>query len=225
MLALIIEDNHMLAENMIEYLESHAIECDYASNGCQGLALALENTYSAIILDIMLPGNDGISICQSLRQLGSNTPILMLTARDTLEDKLQGFNAGADDYLVKPFDLAELVARIKVLFKRTQDTRQLLYFADLKMDIACRHVSRSGQTIKLNRVSWQLLEALLRASPNVITRQEIEQIIWPEALPDSDALKSHIYQLRKVIDKPFASSLIKTVRGVGLVLNNPYHET
>ncbi|KGJ92864.1 response regulator transcription factor [Colwellia psychrerythraea] len=218
MLVLVIEDNRTLAANIIEYLESHNFECDYASNGHLGLQLAKKHSFNAIILDIMLPGKDGMTLCKSLRDAGVKTPVIMLTARDTLEDKLQGFTAGADDYLIKPFALAELLARVEVLIKRTANVNVALTFADLSMNIDLRTVSRAGHVIELNKVSWQILEALLKASPKVITRQDIEQIIWQDQLPDSDALKSHIYKLRQLVDKPFEQALIQTVRGVGLIL-------
>jgi DNA-binding response OmpR family regulator len=219
---LVVEDNRALASNIIEFLEAHGFECDYADNGHLGLKLAKSQAFSTIILDIMLPGIDGMSICQQIRQSASssnqNTPILMLTARDTLEDKLQGFDVGADDYLVKPFDLPELVARVKVLIKRTdmRSRQKELTVADLSMNIELREVKRAGQNIELNKACWKILEALLLASPKVVTRQEIEHIIWPDQLPDSDVLKSHIYKLRQLVDKPFNSPLIQTVRGIGL---------
>lgn len=218
MLVLIVEDNRTLAANMIEFLEAHDFECDYADNGNLGLSLAKNQTFNAIILDIMLPGKDGMSICKELRDAGVSTPILMLTARDTLEDKLQGFQAGTDDYLVKPFDLPEVVARIQVLTKRICNSQAKLSVGDLVMDIELREVTRTGQVIELNNACWQILEALLKASPKVVSRQEIEQTIWSDQLPDSDVLKSHIYKLRQLIDKPFDYPLIQTVRGVGLVI-------
>ncbi|WP_312018386.1 response regulator transcription factor [Shewanella surugensis] len=215
---LIVEDNRALATNMIEFFETHGYECDYADNGPQGLLLAKSQRFNAIILDIMLPRMDGLSVCQSLREAGNQTPILMLTALDSLDNKLQGFNTGADDYLVKPFDLPELMARVHVLIRRSTPTHFSLNVADLTMDIASREVTRAGHPIELNRACWQILEALLRASPNVLTRQEIEHIIWSDELPDSDVLKSHIYQLRQKVDKPFKTPLLHTVRGVGLTL-------
>lgn len=223
MVILVVEDNRALATNMIEFLEAYGFECDYADNGNLGLELAQSQIFSAIILDIMLPGKDGMSICQELRQvrgLNQSTPILMLTALDTLEDKLQGFEVGADDYLVKPFDLPEVVARLKVLIKRSskRNTEIELAVADLTMNIELREVKRAGHVIELNKACWKILEALLIASPKVVTRQEIEHIIWPDQLPDSDVLKSHIYKLRQLIDKPFNNPLIQTVRGIGLAI-------
>ena len=218
MVVLVVEDNRTLAGNIIEFLEAHGFECDYADNGNLGLRLAMNQTLSAIILDVMLPGKDGMTICTELRASGVTTPILMLTARDTLEDKLQGFDAGVDDYLVKPFDLPELVARTKALTKRINKNAVKLTVSDLTMEVDLRIVTRAGQRIELNKACWQILEALMRTYPKVVTRQHIEELIWPDQLPDSDVLKSHIYKLRQLIDKPFNSQLIQTVRGVGLVL-------
>nr|WP_028862547.1 response regulator transcription factor [Psychromonas aquimarina] len=220
MMILVIEDNRSLAANIIEYLEAHGFECDFAHRGDQGFALAQSHSFDAVILDIMLPGLDGMSVCKKLREQQNDCPVLMLTARDTLEDKLEGFTAGTDDYLVKPFALSELLARLQVLIRRSKGTRTILQAADLKMDLALREVSRAGQSLTLNRAGWKILEILLRASPKVVTRREIEQLIWPDQVPDSDVLKSHIYQLRLVVDKPFAVPLIQTVRGVGLVLKS-----
>jgi len=218
LLVLVVEDNRTLAGNIIEFLEAHGFECDYADNGHLGLALAKQQLFNAIILDIMLPGKDGMSICKALRDSGIATPVLMLTARDTLADKLEGFGVGADDYLVKPFELPELVARLQVLTRRINKQQAKLQVEDLTMDIELREVTRAGQVIELNNACWQILAALLQASPKVVTRQEIEQLIWPDQLPDSDVLKSHIYKLRQQVDKPFEQPLIQTVRGVGLVL-------
>lgn len=218
MLVLVVEDNRALASNIIEYLEAYGYECDYADNGSLGLKLAKNQAFNAIVLDIMLPEKDGMSLCSELREAGINTPVLMLTARDTLEDKLEGFKAGTDDYLVKPFDLPELVARIQVLTKRTSKSDTKLKVSDLIMDIGLREVTRSGQPIALNKARWNILELLMRTYPQVVTRQQIEESIWPDQLPDSDVLKSHIYKLRQAVDKPFDTQLIQTIRGVGLVL-------
>jgi len=218
MVVLVVEDNRTLAGNIIEFLEAHGFECDYAANGDLALNLAMKNSFSAIVLDIMLPGKDGMAICTELRAVGISTPILMLTARDTLEDKLQGFNVGADDYLVKPFELPELVARIKVLSKRVAKAETRLMVDDLVMEVDLHVLTRSGQRIELNKVCWKILEALMRSYPKVLTRQHIEELIWPDQLPDSDVLKSHIYKLRQQVDKPFDKAMIHTIRGVGLVL-------
>ena len=219
MVVLVVEDNRALAGNTIEFLEAHGYECDYADNGELALTLALKHVFDAIILDVMLPGKDGMAICSALRRAGVNTPILMLTARGSLEDKLLGFQVGADDYLVKPFDLPELAARIKVLTKRSHKKEVNLKVADLVMQVELHLLTRAGKRIELNNICWKILEALMRTYPKVLTREKIEEMIWAGQLPDSDVLKSHIYKLRQLVDKPFDKALIQTVRGVGLVLN------
>ncbi|GHB59139.1 DNA-binding response regulator [Psychrosphaera saromensis] len=228
MLVLLVEDNRVLAANIIEYLEAYGFECDYADNGNLGLTLAREQRFDVILLDIMLPGMDGINLCSAIRDHGISTPIIMMTAKGTLEDKLEGFDVGANDYLVKPFQLPELVARLKVLSSYQQSYHQntgypqkgntQLSVGDLTMDTAEYKVNRAGQEIVLSKAGWQILELLIKASPNVVTKSEIQRVLWPDELPNSDALKSHIYQLRQQVDKPFSSALISTVRGVGLVL-------
>ncbi len=218
MLILIVEDSRPLAANTIEFLESEGFECDYAERGDHALDLANNGSYDAMVLDVMLPGMDGMQLCQTLRKQGNHVPIIMLTARDTLEDKLQGFDYGADDYLIKPFDLPELSARLKVMLRHGHTSQEALNIGDLTMDIANHEASREGQVLELNPVGWKILEALMHANPEILPRQKIEQLIWPDQVPDSDALKSHLYQLRKAVDKPFATPLIHTVRGVGIVL-------
>lgn len=218
MLVLLVEDNRPLAAHIIEYLELEEIKCDYAESGDLGLALAQQHKFDLIILDINLPAMDGLSICKQLRREGNNTPILMLTARDSLENKLEGFNTGADDYLVKPFDLPELLVRIKALAKRTGNFSTQLHVSDLMLDISMRQAYRKGKALELHPIGWELLLALAKASPAPLTRQELEKAIWKDNPPNSDALKSHLYQLRKAVDKSFDHTLIHTIRGVGVTL-------
>lgn len=222
MLVLLVEDNRPLAAHIIEYLELDGIECDYTERGDHGLKLALQQQFDIIILDLNLPGMDGLNICKQLRAEGNNTPILMLTARDSLENKLEGFNVGADDYLVKPFDLPELVVRIKALAKRgAPNTSQRLHIADLMLDLSLYEAYRQEQLLTLHPIGWKLLIALAKASPNPLTRSELEHAIWEDSPPDSDALKSHLYQLRKAVNKPFETPLLHTLRNVGVVLREP----
>ena len=218
LLVLLVEDNRQLAANIIEYFEGDDIECDYAERGDHGLQLAQQEQFDAIILDINLPGLDGLSICQQLRAEGDNTPILMLTARELLEHKLQGFNLGADDYLVKPFDLPELVVRRKSRGRLAVTGKAQLSIADLTLDLTLKTAVRQGKLLNLQPKGWALLVALAKASPAPLSRQVLEQVIWQDGVPDSDVLKSHIYQLRQVIDKPFNSPLLHTLKNVGLVL-------
>jgi DNA-binding response OmpR family regulator len=220
---LIVEDNIDLAENIADYFELQGHVTDFAMDGISGLHLALTQEYDSIILDIMLPGMDGLTFCRKLRQEGKKTtPVLLLTARDTLDDKLEGFDAGADDYLVKPFELEELIARIQALVRRSELSKEkLLRIGDLELDLGTMQVHRVGQPIELNRACFKILTMLMQASPNIVSREEIELVLWGDIPPDSDSLRSHIYTLRKYIDKPFTPHLIKTVHGIGYKLVDP----
>lgn len=220
---LVIEDNLDIAENIGDYLQAQGAIMDFAMDGIGGLHLALTNTYDVIILDIMLPGMDGLTTCRKLRkEAGKETPVLMLTARDTLNDKLKGFASGADDYLVKPFALQELAARVNALSKRRRPaSRAILRVADLELDVGSMQASRAGRAIKLNRACLQILTMLMESYPNVTPRAEIETALWGEMLPGSDALRSHIYALRRAIDKPFKYPLLQTVHGIGYRLAAP----
>jgi DNA-binding response OmpR family regulator len=220
---LIVEDSIDLAENIGDYLEIQGHVSDFAMDGISGLHLALTNCYDAIILDIMLPGMDGLTFCRKLRKEGEmTTPVLMLTARDTLSDKLKGFDAGADDYLVKPFELEELSARLLALARRSDHARgKNLIVGDLEIDLGKMQVQRAGNPIELNRACFKILKMLMQASPNVVSRNEIEHALWSDMPPESDALRSHIYILRQAIDKPFTHPLIQTIHGIGFKLADP----
>lgn len=220
MLVLLVEDNRALAEHIIEYLALDDIECDYTARGDHALKLAQQHPFDIIVLDINLPGMDGLSVCRQLREEGNHTPILMLTARDAIENKLEGFHVGADDYLVKPFNLSELEARVKALAKRPALSKSQLHIADLTLDLSLREAYRQTQLLTLHPIGWKILVALAKASPTPMTRQQLEYVIWQDSPPDSDALKSHLYQLRKVINKPFKTPLLHTLRNVGVVLRS-----
>lgn len=220
---LVVEDNVDIAENIGDYLEAQGHIMDFAMDGIGGLHLAITQKYDVLILDIMLPGMDGITLCNKLREAGGKqTPVLMLTARDTLSNKLEGFKAGADDYLIKPFALQELEARIKALTKRAEIVEKpVLHVADLELDTGSMKVSRAGKPIDLNRACLKILQMLMQAYPNVVPRNEIEDTLWGDMPPGSDSLRSHIYILRRAIDKPFEQALLETVHGVGYRLVNP----
>ena len=220
---IIIEDNRDILANVLDYLQLKGFGVDCAQDGLSGLHLASTNRYDMIVLDIMLPGIDGYQICQRLRDDGhSEVPILMLTARDSLEDRLKGLRMGADDYLVKPFALSELVARIEAILRRSQGSRtRRLQVADLNYDLDTLHVSRGAQTIKLNPIGLKLLAILMQKSPAVVTREALEEALWGDNCPDSDSLRSHVHQLRQVLDKPFELPLLHTVHGVGYRLAPP----
>ncbi len=215
---LLVEDDVDLAETVIDYLELEAITCDYASNGMAGLQLVRQNRYDVLLLDLNLPRLDGLRLCERMRSSGDDTPILMLTARDRLDDKLAGFSAGTDDYLVKPFELKELVVRITALARRRSGQVQLLRCGDLEMNLQKRSVTRAGRGIKLSPTNWQLLEVLLRASPQVVSKQALIAAVWGDHPPDSDALKVHLFHLRKAIDAPFETPLLHTVSGHGFAI-------
>ena len=217
---LVIEDNRDILSNILDYLQLKGFTVDCAQDGLSGLHLAVSNSYDLIVLDIMLPGIDGYQVCQRLRQdAQDHTPIIMLTARDALDDRLQGLNAGADDYLVKPFALSELVARIQAVLRRSSGSvKRLLQVADLTLDQDTLQVSRQQQALKLNPLGLKLLTLLMQRSPAVVRRETLEEALWGEDMPDSDSLRSHIHQLRQVIDKPFASPLLHTVHGIGFRL-------
>jgi len=221
MLVLLVEDNRDLAASVLDFLEMQEFDCDYAERGDHALQLTRDNSYDALILDIMMPGIDGLDLCKTLRAQGNNAPVIFLTARDTLDDKLQGFENGADDYLVKPFDLPELAARLRAITKRKISSSSKLQVADLEVNLDDHQVIRGGQLIDLSPACWKLLVALIQASPKVLSRYELENVLWKDSPPDSEALKSHLYTLRKLVDKPFPNPLIHTLRGVGVALRDP----
>lgn len=215
---LIIEDHKDIAEMLYDYFERRDYELDYASDGRMGFNLANQNDYDVILLDLMLPEMDGIDVCRKLREESKNyTPILMLTARDTLEDKVSGLDVGADDYLVKPFEILELEARIKALMRRKgQVTQQeVLQVGDLQLDTGTLEVTRSEQSIYLSPIGLKILTILMKESPKVVSRNQLEHEIWGDILPDSDTLRSHMYNLRKQIDKPFPQPLLQTIQSRG----------
>lgn len=219
---LLVEDNVSLAQTVIAYFDLEGIDCDYASNGSQGLELALLNDYQVILLDINLPRINGLEVCEMIRKQGVDIPVMMLTARDSLEDKLAGFDAGTDDYLVKPFELSELVARVKALFKRRSLHSMKLEVGPLVMDLSLKTVCREGQKLKLTPTCWKLLEILMRESPNIVSREKMQNTIWNEPdLPESDVLKVHLYKLRQQVDKPFSIKLIQTVSSHGVAIRVP----
>ena len=217
-LVLLVEDNHEIAEMLVDHLEHGGYEVDYAADGVTGLHLAVTGGFDAIILDLMLPGMDGLDVCRKYRQeAGGDTPILMLTARDTLEDKVAGLDAGADDYLVKPFEFPELDARMRAMLRRAGGdvAATILKVGDLEFDTGSLRVRRAGQYITLTPIGMKLLIALMKASPRVLDRRALEREAWGDIVPDSDALRSHLYNLRKAIDKPFDRPLLQNITGMG----------
>ena len=214
---LVIEDNRSLVANVFDYFEQRGYVLDAAPDGVTGLHLALSNDYDAIVLDWMLPRLDGIGVLRGLREHGNRrVPVIMLTARDGLADKLSGFESGADDYLTKPFALPELEVRLKALLARSGDrARRVLAVADLELDLDTLEATRAGQRLQLYPASRKLLEALMRAAPAVVTRERLERVLWGDMPPYNDLLRSHLYELRRAVDAPFERKLIQTVAGTG----------
>lgn len=215
--ALIVEDNRDICENIAAYLEQYNFILDFAYDGISAMHLALTSPFDVIVLDLMLPGMDGIRFCQKLRnEADIETPVLMLTARDTLADKLKGFEAGADDYLVKPFALQELHARLQALYKRSLGKKdKLLTVGELTLNRSTLTIHRAGQRIELSPTGMKLLQRLMEESPSVVARNILETLLWADEHPDGDALRSHMYKLRQAIDKPFNTPLIHTIHRIG----------
>jgi DNA-binding response OmpR family regulator len=226
---LIVEDNPDILANLYGFLEPKGYIVDSARNGYGGLALASENSYDVIVLDVMLPGLNGLELCRKLRSdLRLATPVLMLTARDSVQDKVVGFDSGADDYLVKPYSLAELEVRLKALVRRAGGqvaVSRELRFGGLRLDPEVREASRDGIKVALTRTGYVLLQTLMMAAPRIVRRAELEQAIWGDDRPGSDALRTHVHALRQAIDKPFSFAMIRNVSGVGYrLVNSNAHE-
>ncbi|MCU5784300.1 two-component system regulatory protein [Alcanivorax balearicus MACL04] len=223
---LIIEDNSALAGNLFDYLEARGHYPDAAPDGLSGLHLATHNHYDVIVLDWMLPRLSGLDFLKRLRdEAGLATPVLMLTAKDQLPDKIAGFEAGADDYLIKPFALAELEIRLRVLVSRGWDAGSAdLCVGDLRFDPQTLEIKRGGRMLSLPPAGRRLLEVLMRASPKVVPREKLESTLWGDGPPDQDILRSHMYHLRKVVDRPFSRKLIHTAPRVGYRLCQLDHE-
>ena len=219
---LVIEDNRDIAANLAEYFEPLGHILDFAEDGIEGLQLARSEVFDVIILDVMLPGLDGFGVAKRLRlDHGINTPIIMLTARDQLNDKLEGFASGVDDYLVKPFSIKELEARLLILDKHgpAQNTQLALQVDQLQFDPATFTANRGGTVLELNPIQRKLLHHLMRNTERVVSREELENVVWGNDVPDKDILRSHIYSLRSIIDKPFEYPLLQTIHGTGYRLH------
>ena len=217
---LIIEDSLALRASMAGMFEAQGHRVDFAADGRSGLRLALEEPPDVLVLDLMLPGIDGLEVCARLRaQADRHIPVLMLTARDTLDDKLRGFAAGADDYLVKPFAGEELLARCLVLAQRHRvGEAHLLRIGTLCIDRRSGEVRRDGLPIELQQTPYRILLALAEAWPRTLTRSDLVARLWGDEAPQSDPLRSHLYLLRQALDKPFPVTMLKTVHGVGFRL-------
>ena len=221
---LIIEDNPDIVANIYAFFEAKGFELDNAHNGLSGLALAANNRYDVILLDVMLPGMDGTKLCKTLREeLHDKTPVLMLTARDTILDKVAGFDSGADDYLIKPFSLVELEARIKALIRRHQDEyfQHSIQVGALSLNAAEHSIKRDDKPLKLTPTGFKILQTLMSASPRVVSKTELEEKVWGQDVPSSDALRTHLHSVRAQVDKPFDRAMIVTMAGVGYQIIDP----
>jgi DNA-binding response OmpR family regulator len=217
---LLVEDQADLAANVADHLAGLGHDVQLCADGETACSAARNGHFDMLILDVMLPRLDGLSVCRSLRQEGlEQLPILMLTARDSVEDRVAGLDAGADDYLVKPFALAELEARVRALLRRVQPAAnvapELLQVADLTFDPATLVAERSGQVLRLNPSTRRILQILLQNTQRVVTRQELEAALWGDSPPTGDVLRAHMYALRVAVDKPFDRKLLHTVHGEG----------
>lgn len=219
---LLIEDDKDLSALVKEYLDLEGIGCDIEETGTSGLRRATDPDglpYDCIVLDLNLPLLDGISVCRNLRKNKIETPIIMLTARDKLGDKLTGFGAGTNDYLCKPFEMEELIARIRALARR-KITGEDLACGDLVMDLSEKTVRRGTRDIQLTTIEFRILKLLLARSPQTLDKRQITNEIWGDEPPDSDSLKVHIHKLRKAIDAPGERQLLQTIAGRGYAIKD-----
>ena len=217
---LVVDDNPEIVSNIREFLElQQQWSVETAASGPAALDMIAHRPYDLMVLDLGLPGMDGLTVCRMLRSQGSPLPVLMLTARDAIDDRVEGLKSGADDYLVKPFSLRELSARIEALLRRTLGNRQILVVGDLQFDLGRMLVTRRGRPLKLNPICLKLLKELMQRSPDIVSRQRLTWVGWGADTPPSDSLRSNLYLLRRVVDKPFDSELIHTHPSFGWSLS------
>ena len=217
---LIVEDDLPAARSLQRALGENGLAADVAADGIKGLALALSGDYSCLLLDVMLPGRDGFALLRELRAAGVETPAIYLTARDELSDRLKGLEGGGDDYLVKPFALAELLARLRNLLRRDRGSGPRHYVVDdLVVDAVRRRAQRAGQRLELSTQEYTLLELLVRHTGQPVTRSRIMEEVWDLNFEgDANLVDAAVKRLRRKVDDPFPRKLIRTLRGVGYVL-------
>lgn len=222
MRVLVVEDEKKVARALREGLEAEHYEVAVATTGEDGFFLANEQVFDLVILDLMLPGRSGLEVLSAIRKRGLQTPVLILTARDAVEDRVRGLDGGADDYLAKPFAFSELLARMRALLRRGRTDQVLkLMLADLEMDLVSRRVMRSGQTLHLTAREFELLEYLLRHAGHTVSREMLARDVWQDPFRDAttdNLIDVHVARLRKKIDDSFDRKLLKTIRGVGFAL-------
>jgi DNA-binding response OmpR family regulator len=226
MRVLVVEDEKKVARALREGLEAEHYEVRVAATGEEGFFLVNHETFDCVVLDLMLPHRDGLEVLTTLRRRGLHTPVLILTARDTVDDRVRGLDSGADDYLVKPFAVPELLARIRALLRRGRGDQVLtLRQDDLEMDLVTRRVARAGQAIELTLKEFEVLEHLLRHAGRVVSREMLTRDVWrvaARATPFDNVIDVTIARIRRKIDDPFATKLLHTVRGVGFVLRGAH---
>ena len=220
---LLIEDDRIISQNLADFLSQEGFQIQNAFTGNEALSILENSFFDLLILDVNLPDFNGYHICKEFRKINTDTPILMLTAYDELDDKMKGFESGADDYLTKPFFMAEVVARVKSLLKRSKkqaDLAELIWVEDLSIDISTNSVARSKQAINLTPREFNLLLMLVRARGKIVTKKELNKEIWGGSLDEhNNTIEVYINFLRKKIDKPFSKQLIKTKIGFGYYLD------
>jgi DNA-binding response OmpR family regulator len=220
---LLVEDDPRVARVVERGLAEAGYAVDVAADGGEGLSLAMQDSHDLIVLDVMLPVLDGLEVCRRLRQAGLRTPVLMLTARDAVPDRVRGLDAGADDYLIKPFALEELLARVRALSRRGADSAvgESLQVADLVLDVARHEARRAGQPIELTAKEFALLEYLMRNAGHVLTKDQISDRVWGyDSAATSNVVEIYVHYLRDKLDRGYSRPLIRTVRGVGYTIKD-----
>ena len=220
---LLVEDDSSLAGSLADYLTERGYDVDFAFNGASGIELARRNDYAVIVMDVSMPMLDGLSACHQLRDdHGIDTPIIFLTARDTLDDKIAGYKSGGDDYLVKPFAPEELVCRVDALRKRPPLANAMdLTLGDFTIHPSRLEVTYAGQALELHDTHIRLLMILANAAPNLVSKPALEAEIWPDETPSSRPLRNHVYRLRRLLGDKFGHHFIKTVHGKGYRIELP----